>query len=68
MTDNFHANYGGYSYELIVGENEACVIEFSPTDNGYSARWFDSTTDAMAWWAELDGEDDGSEMVDAGEA
>ena len=53
MPDQFHANYGGYFYELIVGEVEACVIQFSPTDGEYEARWFGSITDAMGWWNEL---------------
>ena len=57
MPDQFHANYGGYFYELIVGEVEACVIQFSPTDGEYQARWFGNITDAMSWWKELNAPD-----------
>jgi hypothetical protein len=52
MPDKFHAHFDGYSYELIVGEQEACVIQLS-TDGSYEARWFGSITDAMSWWREL---------------
>lgn len=53
MPDTLHATYGGYSYELIIGDNEACVIQYSPTDNNYESRWFNNIKDAMAWWREL---------------
>ena len=53
MPDHFHANYSGYSYELIIGEQEACAIQYSPTDGEYQARWFANIADAMAWWREL---------------
>ena len=53
MPDQFHAHYGGYTYELIVGEAEACVIQFSPAGGSYEARWFADIPTAMAWWREL---------------
>ena len=52
MPDQLHTTLDGHSYELIIGENEACAIEHS-TDGSYQTRWFVSITDAMRWWTEL---------------
>ena len=52
MPDKFHTHYGGHSYEQIVGEQEACVIQLS-TDGSNEARWFADIPTAMAWWREL---------------
>ncbi len=57
MPDEFYANHNGRVYQLIVGEQEACAIQFSPTDGEYQARWFGNITDAMSWWKELNAPD-----------
>lgn len=53
MPDIFRASYSGHFYELYVGEEEACAIQYSPTDGSYEARWFPTIKDAMSWWGEL---------------